>query len=140
MNTVEFLRLSSEIVPDRTAIIFEDKRIDFSTLQQRVNKLADSLSKLGVVPGDRVSTIQVNCNEHIEAYFAITSLDAIYVPVNFRVKDDELEVMLSDSKPKAVFAGSRYHELVKQATKNNNDVELFISMDDESDGWIGFRV
>ena len=138
MNTVEFLRLSSEIVPDRTAIIFEDKRIDFSTLQQRVNKLADSLSKLGVVPGDRVSTIQVNCNEHIEAYFAITSLDAIYVPVNFRVRSEELEVMLSDSKPKVIFAGSRYHELVKEATKNNNDAKLFVSMDDESQGWINY--
>ena len=75
MNTSEFLNITSLIVPDRTAIIFDGKRISYALLAERVNSLANALAELGVGSGDRVSTMQVNCNEHIEAYFAASKLD-----------------------------------------------------------------
>ena len=96
MNTSEFLNITSLIVPDRTAIIFDGKRISYASLTERVNRLANALSELGVGSGDRVSTMQVNCNEHIEAYFAASKLDAVYVPLNFRSTPEEIQYMLSD--------------------------------------------
>jgi len=92
VNTTEFLTISSAIVPDRLAMIFEDKRISYESLQERVNRLADAFANLGVEAGDRVATIQVNCNEHIETYFATAKLGAIYVPINFRVRNEELSL------------------------------------------------
>ena len=97
MNTSEFLNITSLIVPDRTAIIFDGKRISYSELALRVARLANALRDLGVKSGDRIATMEVNCNEHIEAYFAAAKLDAIYVPINFRATESELEYMLNDS-------------------------------------------
>ena len=84
MNTTEFLTISSAIVPDRDAIIFDDKHITFGELAERVNRLANGMADLGLEAGDRVGVMQVNCNEHIETYFATAKLDAILVPINFR--------------------------------------------------------
>ena len=86
MNITEFLTITSAIVPERTATIFEGHHQTYGEFQERSLRLADALAKMGVGRGDRVATIHVNCPQHIEAYFATAMLDAIYVPMNFRVK------------------------------------------------------
>ncbi len=115
MNTTEFLVIAGAIVPDRTALIFEGQLFTFAQLQDRVNRLANALSDLGVSPGDRVATMQVNCNQNIELYFAAAALDAIYVPLNFRAKSEELEQMLAIAQPKLLFIGERYLPLIEGA-------------------------
>ena len=83
MNTTELLSITAAIVPDRHAVIFDDSRMTYGQIADRVNRLANALSDLGVGTGDRVAVMQVNCNEHIEAYFATAKLDGIFVPINF---------------------------------------------------------
>ena len=135
MNTTEFLSISSLIVPDREALIFEDRRITYLELQSRVNRLASSLAALGVSSGDRVAIIQVNCNEYIEAYFATAKLDAVYVPMNFRTRVDELAFMINDAGPKVVLVGARYVDLVQECSKEVGCVEHYIALDDPVEGW-----
>ena len=89
MNTTEFLMIASAIVPERTAIVFDGDHISFEMLQERVNRLANAMSELGIGRGDRVAAMQTNCHHLIELYFAAAQLDAIYVPINFRAKEDD---------------------------------------------------
>ena len=95
MNTTEFLNITSLIVPDRTAIVFDGKRFSFQELEERVKKLANALAGMGVRAGDRIASMQVNCNENIETYFAAAKLDAVYVPLNFRSRPEEIEYMIN---------------------------------------------
>ena len=135
MNTTGFLTISTAIVPDRPAIIFEDKRISYAELEARANRLANSLAELGVGAGDRVAMLQVNCHQYIEAYFATARLDAVYVPLNFRARADELTHMLNDAAPKVIFAGARYVSLVKECARNVDALEHFVALEDEAEGW-----
>ena len=135
MNTTEFLTISSLIVPEREAMIFEDKRITYAQLQDRVNRLANALGDMGVGEGDRVAMLQVNCNEQIEAYFAAAKLDAVYVPMNFRARTDEIVYMLNDSGPKALFVGERYIDMIRECADQLETVEHFIVLEGSSDGW-----
>ena len=135
MNTTEFLTISTAIVPDRLAMIFEDKRISFEALQARVNRLANALAELGVGAGDRVAILQVNCNQYIEAYFATAKLDAVFVPINFRTRADELTHMLNDAGPKAIFAGERYFSLVNECAESVESLRYFIALEGAAEGW-----
>ncbi|MBI4299266.1 MAG: long-chain-fatty-acid--CoA ligase [Chloroflexi bacterium] len=135
MNTTEFLTISAAIVPDRLALIFEKNRITYQELQNRVNRLANALSELGVEKGDRVAILQVNCNEHIEGYFATAKLDAIYVPLNFRARAEELTFMLNSSEPKVVLAGERYVEMVKGIAGKLKSVKHYIALEKPQEGW-----
>ena len=111
MNTTEILTLAAAIVPDRTAVIYDGQRISFERLQERVNRLANGMAALGIGRGDRVAAMQTNCNQLLEIYFAAAQRDAIYVPVNFRAKADELATMLSIVEPRLLFLGERYRGL-----------------------------
>ena len=104
MNTSEFLAISTAIVPDRTALVFEGRRTTYEELQSRVNRLAAALGSLGVGPGDRIGVIQVNTDAVVEAYFAAAKLDAVFVPLNFRARSDEMSFMVQDSGPKVLLA------------------------------------
>ncbi len=113
MTTVDFLTITASICPDRPAIIFDDRKETFSELNLRSTKLANAMrDKLGIKKGDRVAIIQVNCPEYIELYFACAKLGAIFVPLNFRAKEAELEHMINHSEARALFFGERYTELV----------------------------
>ena len=124
MNTSEFLMIAGAIVPDRPAIIFDGQTITFEGLAERVNRLANGLSELGVGPGDRVATMQVNTNQCIEAYFAAAQLDAIYVPINFRAKTGELAQMLEIAQPTCLLLGERYLPLVPEGSRSSEGIIL----------------
>ena len=115
MNTTELLALAAAIVPERDALIFEGRRFSFAQLQERVNRLANAMADWGVGAGDRVATMQVNGNQGIELYFAAALLDAIYVPLNFRAKAEELAQMLAIAQPRLLGIGERYRPLLDGA-------------------------
>ncbi|MBI2872125.1 MAG: long-chain-fatty-acid--CoA ligase [Chloroflexi bacterium] len=140
MNTTELLTISSAVVPDRLAVIFEDKRLSYADLAARANRLANALHDRGLAPGDRVATLQVNCNELIEAYFATARLDAIYVPLNFRAKAEELTYMLNDCGARVLLAGQRYGEMVKSIRKDLTTVRHYVALDGEpGQEWLGYE-
>jgi len=136
MNTTELLMITAAIVPDRDAIVFDEKRFTFGEIYERANRLANALSDLGVVAGDRVAVMQVNCNEHIESYFATAKLDAIFVPINFRARSEELSFMLNDSGVKAIILGQRYQDMIRTIKPELTTVEHQITLETPGDGFL----
>ena len=105
--------IAGAIVPDRPALIFEGEQFTYSQLQERVHRLANALGDLGIGRGDRIATMQVNSHQSVEIYFAAALLDAIYVPLNFRAKAEELLQMLEIAEPGLLFIGERYLPLIE---------------------------
>ena len=139
MNTTELLNITAMIVPDRHAIVFDDRRMTFGELADRVSRLANGLADLGVGAGDRVAVMQVNCNEHIESYFATAKLDAIFVPINFRARSEELSFMLNDSGVKAIILGQRYQDMVRQVKPELTTLEHQITLEAPADDFVSYE-
>jgi acyl-CoA synthetase (AMP-forming)/AMP-acid ligase II len=61
MNTIEFLQISSAVVPDREALVEigggTSKRITFEEMYPRVVKLANALQSLGIEKGQKIATM-----------------------------------------------------------------------------------
>ena len=133
MNTTEFLSIASAICPDKAAIVFEGKRYTFSQLNERVNRVGNALLNLGVQKGDRVAMLQVNTNQCVETYFAVAKIGAIYVPLNFRARGNELTYMLNSSESSTLFIGERYIDLVNSIKPELASVKNFVSLDSQHD-------
>ncbi len=129
MNTTDFLTIATAICPDRDCIIFEGKRQSYTRTSERVNRLANALAGMGVVKGDRVAVLQVNCPQYLEAYFAAAKLGAIMVPLNFRAKQEELSYMLGNAEAKVLFAGDRYMNMVWAMLPQLQSIEHCITID-----------
>ncbi|MQG00534.1 MAG: long-chain-fatty-acid--CoA ligase [SAR202 cluster bacterium] len=139
MNTTELLTITAAIVPDRDAIIFDDRRFTYGELMDRVNRLANGLADLGVQPGDRIAAMQVNCNEHIEAYFAATKLDCIFVPINFRARSEELSFMLNDSGVKVIVMGQRYQDMLNEIKPELTTLEHAVTLEGPGEGFVFYE-
>jgi len=135
MNTTEFLTIASAICPDKEAIVFEGNRYTFGQLNERVNRLANALMGMGVEKGDRVALLAVNCNQCVEAYFAVARVGAIYVPLNFRAKANELTYMMNTAEASTLLVGERYLEVVNSIRKDLASVRNYISIDRPHDGY-----
>ena len=89
-------RKRADMHPDKTAIIFEDQPITYKELNDGVNRCAHLFQRKGIRKGDRIAVVLLNCIEFLEAYFAAAKLGAIFVPLNWRLAQPELEYQLND--------------------------------------------
>ena len=114
MNTAEFLTISSAVVPDREALVSGDTRVTYAEMASRVNRLANAMQSLGVQPGTAVAVMAVNSPQYVETYYACAKLGAIFVPLNYRAKSEELDHMVNSSETQLFFADERYLDLIAE--------------------------
>ena len=138
MVVTEFLDLSALLVPERIAIAFEGRRYSYAQLKERVNRLADALSRLGLAKGDRAAILEVNCNQYVEACLATLKVGAIFVPLNFRIRQDELIYLVGKAEPKILFVGSRYGDMVQGVRSQLPSVKHFIILDEKWEGMLSY--
>jgi len=139
MNTTDFLSISTAICPERDFLVFDDKRFSYEQTAERVNRLSAALDSLGVKKGDRIAMMNTNCPAYIEAYFAAAKTGAIFVPLNFRAKSDELAYMLDASETKLLFVGERYLEMIKELMPRLNKLEKYVSIDLPFEGMLEYE-
>ncbi|MBF0385730.1 MAG: acyl--CoA ligase [Candidatus Omnitrophica bacterium] len=104
MEVIRLLRDRAISYKDKNVIIFKDLTISFSQLNDNVLLLANILSKEGVKKGDKVSIYLPNCPEYVYSYLSVFCLGAVGVPLDFMLKEDELESCLSHSESKILIA------------------------------------
>ena len=103
---------NAEFFPDRTAFVFEGRRISHCDYLGRIQPLAAGLVREGVKPGDRVAILSQNSLEMIDLIGAVAMLGAILLPVNFRLNAEEIGFVLADGAPVLVIAGPEYQETI----------------------------
>ena len=112
MNIGWWVQRWSELNPEKTAILFENKEISYSKLHERANEACCWLQSVGIEKGDRVAVMLDNRPEFIELYLACARLGAIFVPINFRLTGRELEYILRNSRPRLFLFGNTFSPVV----------------------------
>ncbi len=93
----KLLENSALSYPQRDALIFLGKRINYSQLLNLSNKFASSLVKLGIKKGDRIALFIPNTPHMIIAFYGALKAGAIVVNTNPLYTERELEYQLKDS-------------------------------------------
>ncbi len=83
--------------PDKVAFRFLGEQRTFAELDRRVTRLSRALAERGVEFGDRVAVLLPKGLEIVEAYFAITRLGPICVPIHPRLVAHEGAHIARDS-------------------------------------------
>ncbi len=82
---------------ERTAIVFERRRVRYAELEEQARALARGLIGAGVVKGARVAVLMANRPEWIVSAFAVGMTGAVLVPVNTFASRDEFDYILRHS-------------------------------------------
>lgn len=117
--------------PDRVAIIDlyggEEREITYAQLDERADRAAGLVRRLGVKPGERVGMIVGNRVEFLEIFFGAMRAGAIPVAINTRLARDTLKFILEDAECRAAFVEPEAHPNALEVSKNTPNV---ISLDD----------
>jgi fatty-acyl-CoA synthase len=91
----------------REAICFEERRITFAEVAAGVDRVARGLIALGIRPGDKVALWMLNRPEWIEAAFAVMKIGAVLVPINTRLRTEDVAYVLDQSDSVALILAER---------------------------------
>jgi acyl-CoA synthetase (AMP-forming)/AMP-acid ligase II len=128
----------------RTFLIFGDRKLTYSQVNQRAAALAAALHELGVQRGDRIAIDLPNWPEFIISMFAAARLGAIMVPLNPRYTVPELQYMLRHSEATAVisaetFNDTDYLQLFENFLTQLPDFQYLVTVG-EADLWYDDRI
>ncbi|TMA46569.1 MAG: hypothetical protein E6J83_06220 [Deltaproteobacteria bacterium] len=139
MNTLGFLAIPAEIVPEQEAVVSEGRRFTYAETLARVRRLASALAHLGVGRGTRVAALHTNSHRYVEAYYAVAMLGAVFIPLNYRAKRPELEHMLRAGGAEVVLVGARYLEHLEALRGGLPELRTIIGLDGPSGRFPGYE-
>ncbi|TCS96599.1 class I adenylate-forming enzyme family protein [Hazenella coriacea] len=118
MNVIgEILRNRASFSPDLEALVFGDQRYTYQQYNEQVNQLANYFIELGIQKGDRITTLCKNSPQFAFIMMATIKVGAIFVPLNWRLKPQELKGMILDSKPKILFYDEEFSASLTQSNE-----------------------
>ncbi|HUT54687.1 MAG TPA: AMP-binding protein [bacterium] len=117
INTGRFLYRRAMLSPRQVGLCAEGREWSYAELNRRANRLAHSMARLGVRPGDRVGMLAQNGVEHFDLFFGLGKMGAILVPINWRLTASELAGIIVDSGIRVLVHDPRYEEVVQEAKK-----------------------
>jgi len=91
----------------REALWFQGRRLTFGDLAAGVDRVAKGLIALGIRPGDNVALWLTNRPEWIEAAFAVMKIGAVLVPVNTRLRTEDVAYIVDQSDSTALIVAER---------------------------------
>jgi len=127
----EMIACNSRKFPDKEALVYRDTRLTYKQFNARINRLAHALLDLGIRKGAKVAILSFNCNQFLEAYFALAKIGAVAVPLNFRLHVEELKYIINHSDAEALIAGEALVPIVKSIQKDLPQVKNYISISDK---------
>src|ERR671916_1699017 len=85
LTPVDFLRRSAYMFPDKTAVVYGERRYTYRELEERVNRLASRLREEGFQKGDRVAFLCPNIPAMLEGTFAVPAAGVGLVALKTRL-------------------------------------------------------
>lgn len=125
----EMLERNARLFPNKTAFTCGSESFTFSEHRNRVYRLINSLLELKLTKGSRIAVLSRNSIRYFELYGAADKGGFILVPLNFRLKQQELAFLLKDSGAEVLFYESHYAETVDELKKSLAGVKHYIVMD-----------
>ena len=96
MNLGEHLLACAERHPEAPALVDGERRATYAELLAQVREAAGGLVARGVRPGERVAATLKNRHEAVVLYWASQWLGAVFVPLNWRLRPEELSYCVAD--------------------------------------------
>ena len=109
---------------EKTAVIFNNKKFSYKTINETANQLAHHLIEQGLKPGDIVGVALERSPAMIISLLAVIKAGAAYVPIDPEYPEERIEFMLQDSAAKMILLSSQPERKI-----NTDVIKIFIKTD-----------
>ncbi|MFC5995698.1 acyl--CoA ligase family protein [Pseudonocardia hispaniensis] len=130
LTPLAFLRRSSEVFPDKTAIVYGDRRHTYAEFAAEATRVAHALRASGIEPGDRVAYLLPNLPEMLVAHFAVPLAGAVLVAINTRLSSEEIRYILDHSGSKLLVVDAALYPAVAKVADELGTVQQIVTVVD----------
>ena len=103
MNLAKNLEWSAFYFPNHAVISEDGTDTSYAHLNERANRVATALLKMGFASGDHIAMCAPNSGDWLAFYFGVIKIGAVAVTLSSQLKADELTLLVNHSRPKAIF-------------------------------------
>lgn len=138
MNVSDIIKRHVSDNPEKTAIIFEDRRTSYAELNSLINSAAEGITRMGFKKGDVLSVFLPSLPELIIGYLGTAKTGVIVNQVNAMLQKTEVAYILNDCNTKGVLVDKSRLPIIEQVrpeVKSLTDVILL----EEQEEYPSFR-
>ncbi|MHB1630479.1 MAG: long-chain fatty acid--CoA ligase [Bacilli bacterium] len=106
-------------------------RYTYRDMYERVGRLANALSGLGIKAGDRVGSFAWNHHRHLELYFAAPCSQRVLHTVNIRLFKEQLVFTINHANDRLLFVDEDLLPIIEGIAEQLPRVEAYIVMTDK---------
>lgn len=122
----DMIRRSRYHFPDKRAIVFGDKTLTYSELEDECNRTANALKALGVEKYDRVAILAHNTIHHVLTWLGCCKVGAVYLAINYLLRGKEISYCINHSESKVFIVEDSLYDLVKDVLGDMPSVKTLI--------------
>jgi fatty-acyl-CoA synthase len=102
----------------------------YAEIRARALKVAQRLERDGIRAGDRVATMAWNTGRHLEAWYGILGIGAIYHTVNPRLFHDQIMWIINDAEDRVMMVDLTFVPLLEKLADRLPSIERYIILTD----------
>ncbi len=105
-------------------------RITYRQLRARALRVAQRLRRDGIRPGDRVATLAWNTWRHLEAWYGITGLGAVYHTINPRLFAEQIVYIANHAEDRMMLVDLTFVPLIERMQERLPTIERYVVLTD----------
>src|SRR5512133_3533144 len=112
--------------PDQEIVYRDESRYTYRTLNERIGRLANALTKTGVGSGDTVAVFDYDSHRYLECFFAIPMMGAVLQTVNWRLSSDQIVYTINHAEAKSIIIHADFFPILAEIQDQLETVQTVI--------------
>jgi fatty-acyl-CoA synthase len=126
----DMIRRSAYHSPDKTAVVFGEKRLTYHELEAASNRVANAFLSLGVKKYDRVAILAHNTIHHVLTWLGCCKIGAVYLAINYLLKGKDVSYCIDHSESRVFIVEDALYNLVEDVLDEMKTVQALVWSDD----------
>src|SRR5664279_1738487 len=117
--------------PEQEIVYRGTFRYTYRELRQRVQRLANALTSLGIKPGDTVAVMDWDSHRYLECFFAVPMIGAVLHTINVRLSPEQILYTIDHAEDDVLLVNAEFLPILEQIRGRMDMVKGFVLLNDE---------
>jgi fatty-acyl-CoA synthase len=125
------LRTPLVSAPDQEIVYRDLRRHTYRDLHERICRLANVLTNLGVKAGDTVAVMDWDSHRYLECFFAVPMIGAVLHTINVRLSPEQILYTIDHAEDDVLLVNGEFLPIIEQVRGRIDTVKSYILLNDE---------
>lgn len=116
--------------PQQEIVYRDQARFTYAEFKQRVCRLANTLTEIGVKAGDTVAVMDWDSHRYLECFYAVPMLGAVLHTVNIRLSPEQILYTIDHAEDDYILVNEEFLPLLEQIKGRIDKVKDYILLQD----------